>query len=158
MAEYFVAQMREIGVELKPEFRDWSRWQEMVDNRQTQVFDAGWQSDYPDEQDFLQLFYSKNIPNAGLDQTCYNNPKFDELYEKATVMQDTPARRAIYRQMEEMLMEDCPVVLEIYYQRFQLRYDWVGNYHFMDYGYGYRQYFTLDEALRQKRFSGGMFH
>jgi oligopeptide transport system substrate-binding protein len=158
MAEYFVSQMRGIGVELKPEFRDWARWQEMVDNRQTQVFDAGWQSDYPDEQDFLQLFYSKNIPNAGLDETCYNNPKFDALYEKATVMQDTPERRAIYMQMEEMLMDDCPVVLEVYLKRFQLRYDWVGNYYYMDYGYAYRQYFTLDEALRKKRFSGGMFH
>lgn len=157
MAEYFVGQMRQIGVTLKPESRDWARWQEMVDNRQTQVFDAGWQGDYPDEQDFFQLFYSKNIPNSGLNSSCYSNPDFDKLYEKAAVMQDTPERRALYVRMGQILMEDCPGIWEYYFQRYQLRYDWVNNSQWMDYGYGYRQYLTLDEAMRKDRFSSGVF-
>ena len=157
MAEYFASEMREIGVDLKPEFRTWARWQEMVDNRQTQVFDAGWQSDYPDEQDLLQLFYSKNIPDKGLNSCCYSNPKFDELYEKAMVMQDTPERRRLYMEMQMILMDDCPAIWEFYWQRFQLHYDWIGDVKYMDYGYGYRQFYTLDEALRQGRFSSGAF-
>src|SRR5947207_2461865 len=83
MGEFMASQMARIGVTLEPEYRDWARWQEMTDNRQTQVFDNGWVADYPDEQDFFQCFYSKNIPNAGLNNCCYSNPAFDALYEKA---------------------------------------------------------------------------
>jgi ABC-type transport system substrate-binding protein len=155
MAEYFVGQMRPIGVTLVPEYHDWARWQEMVDNRQTQVFDAGWMADYPDEQNFYQLFYSKNAPNAGVNQTVYNNPAFDALYDKAAVLPDTPERRRLYLEMEKIVMEDCTWLLECYPVMYRLHYDWVKGYKEMNYGYGYRQYLTLDGALRQRRLSGG---
>jgi len=157
MAEYFCSQMAQIGVTLHPEYRDWARYQDMVDNRQTQVFDAGWQGDYPDEQNFLQLCYSANIPNAGLNEFCYKNEQFDKLYEQAINMQDTPQRRALYEQMEQILNEDCPAIWEYYIVYFTLKYDWVQNSHWMDYGYGLRQYTTLDSKLRLKRFNEGDF-
>jgi oligopeptide transport system substrate-binding protein len=157
MAEFFTIQMRQIGVDLQPEFRDFARWQEMVDNRQTQIFDAGWIGDYPDEQDFFQLYYSKNIPNGGLNSCCYNNPKFDALYEKATIMQDSPQRRELYLQMARILDEDCPSIWVYYPVVYSLRYQWVGNTGWMDYGYGYRQYNTLDEKMRAQTFASGVF-
>ncbi len=155
MAEYFAAQMRPIGVTLVPEYHDWARWQEMVDNRQTQVFDAGWEADYPDEQNFYQLFYSKNAPNGGVNQTVYDNPAFDALYEKASVLPDTPERRKLYMQMEQIVMDDCTWLLEYYPVLYRLHYDWVKGYKEMNYGYGDRQYAALDGALRQKRLGGG---
>jgi ABC-type transport system substrate-binding protein len=157
MAEFFASQMREIGVDLRAEFRDFARWQEMVDNRQTQVFDAGWVSDYPDEQDFLQLYYSKNIPNAGVNSCCYSNPAFDALYEQAILLADTPQRRELYVKMTDILNEDCPSVWEMFTQLYQLRYDWLDRVHWMDYGYGFRQYVTLDGAKRESRFAAGVF-
>jgi ABC-type transport system substrate-binding protein len=157
MAEYFTSQMRQIGVVLRPEFRDWARWQEMVDNRQTQVFDAGWQGDYPDEQNFFQLFYSKNIPNAGVNSACYTNEKFDKLYEEALALEESPRRRVLYRQMEQILDEDCPAIWEYYLERYQLQYDWVQDLKPMDYGYGYRQFIRLDEAKRTQRLKSGAF-
>ena len=36
-----------------------------MDNRQTQIFQLGWVADYPDEQDFFQLFYGKNAVPQG---------------------------------------------------------------------------------------------
>ena len=147
MAEYFASQMAQIGVTLHPEYHDWARFQEMVDNRQTQVFDAGWQGDYPDEQNFLQLCYSKNIPNAGLNWFCYKSDEFDRLYVKSISMQDSPERRELYMQMQKLINEDCPAIWEYYIAQNVLRYDWISNAHWMDYGHGYRQYVTLDSAL-----------
>ena len=108
MADNFRINMRQIGVDLEPEFRDFARWLEMTDNRQAQIFDAGWVADYPDEQDFLQLFYGKNAPAMGVNSTAYVNPAFDKLYDQAAVMQDTPQRRELYIQMQRIVMEDCP--------------------------------------------------
>jgi oligopeptide transport system substrate-binding protein len=151
MAENFSLQMGQIGLTIEPEFRDFARWNEMVDNRQTQLFDGGWVADYPDEQDFLQLFYGKNAPAMGPNSSAYVNPRFDQLYEQAVVMQDSPRRRELYRQMERIVMEDCPWLMIFYPKAFTLHYDWLQGSKPMDYGYGFRQFFTLDEALRLKR-------
>ncbi|HEX4793909.1 MAG TPA: ABC transporter substrate-binding protein [Humisphaera sp.] len=157
MGEFMATQMARIGVTLEPEYRDWARWQEMTDNRQTQVFDSGWVADYPDEQDFYQLFYSKNIPNAGVNSFVYSNPAFDALYEKAMVMQDSPERRELYKQMNRMLNEDCPGIWVYYRMQNVLVYDWVQEYSWMDYGYAWRQHLTLDQAMRTKAFASGVF-
>jgi oligopeptide transport system substrate-binding protein len=150
MAEFFSSQAKQIGVTLVPQFRDFARWQEMVDNRQTQLFDAGWEADYPDELDFLQLFYSKNAPQGGINSTVYVNPVFDKLYDKAATLQDTPQRKALYQKMEQMVMEDCPWLCEMYPQAWGLKYNWVKSGLPMDYGNGMLQYTRLDRAQRDK--------
>lgn len=154
MADYFALQMRAIGIDLQPEFRDFARWLEMTDNRQTQIFESGWIADYPDEQDFLQLFYGKNAPAMGVNSAAYVNPEFDRLYEMAAVMQDSPQRTKLYIQMEKIVMEDCPWLIEYYPQAWALHYDWVTGGEHMDYGYGLFQHYRLDEALREKRLAG----
>jgi len=151
MAEYYVDQMEQIGVTLVPVYRDFARWQEMVDNRQTQLFDGGWSSDYPDEQDFLQLFYGPNSPAGGLNSAAYTNPAFDALYDKSTAMQDTPQRRAMYMQLQKMVEDDCPWIIIDYTVTFGLSYDWVNERFPMDYGHGFMRYATLDTKLRAKR-------
>jgi oligopeptide transport system substrate-binding protein len=150
-ADDFVLQMREIGVDVEPEYRDFARWLQMTDNRQTQIFESGWIADYPDEQDFLQLFYGKNAPALGLNLAAYVNPEFDKLYEQAAVMQDSSVRRNLYLQMQKIVMEDCPWLIQFYSKAFVMHYDWVSGSHHMDYGYGLFQHVRLDEALRAKR-------
>ncbi|MGD0539921.1 MAG: ABC transporter substrate-binding protein [Tepidisphaeraceae bacterium] len=154
MAENFALQMSQIGLSVQPEYRDFARWNEMVDNRQTQLFDAGWVADYPDEQDFLQMFYGKNAPAMGVNSSAYVNPAFDQLYDRAAILPDGPERRRLYVQMEEVVMNDCPWLIEFYPTSYALHYDWLGGLHSMDYGYGYRQYVSLDYALRRKRLEG----
>jgi ABC-type transport system substrate-binding protein len=151
MAEFFAGQMREIGLTVTPEFRDFARWIERVDNRQTQIFDAGWEADYPDEQNFFQLFYGKNAPAGGVNSTAYVNPAFDALYDKAAILNDSPERRALYRQMEDIVMDDCCWLSEIYPIVYSLRYDWMSTMEPMNYGHGNISHWKLDAALRDQR-------
>ena len=154
MAEFFSSQMAQIGVTLVPEFRDFARWNQMIDARQAQVFDGGWQADYPDEQNFLQLYYGKYAPPGGVNNTAYVNPQFDALYEKAMVMDESPQRTELYRQMEQIVEDDCPMLLEYYPIQYTLSYDWLGNLNAMNYGYGFRQYVKLNSELRSQRQMG----
>ena len=52
--------MDEIGVVLKPSYNNWPTFLDKMDRRQAQMFRLGWVADYPDAENFLQLFYSPN--------------------------------------------------------------------------------------------------
>jgi peptide/nickel transport system substrate-binding protein len=72
--------------------------------------------DYPDEENFLSLFYSKNWSPAGFNYTHYRNPQFDILYEKAQAELNDSLRFDYYRQMDKLLIDDAPVV-PLYYDQ-----------------------------------------
>ena len=57
----------------------------------------------------LQLFYGPNR-SPGSNDANYNNPEYDELYRQASVMQPSPERTAIYRRMNEMVIDDCVAI------------------------------------------------
>src|SRR4029079_9685438 len=62
-----------------------------------QSFSYGWIADYPDGENFLQLFWSKSI--GGANYSMFSLPEYDQLYEKVKTMPDSPERPALYRQM-----------------------------------------------------------
>ena len=149
-ADFFVSEMAQINITINPEYLTWARFQERVDSGQCQLFSLGWVADYPDEQTFLQLFYGRNATPGGINPCGYVNPQFDKLYEQAMVMNPSPQRDQLYIQMQQIVMEDCPWISQFYPVVFSLSYNWIGNYGDMDYGYGMRQYLTLDESARTK--------
>src|SRR5947207_4467812 len=106
-AEYLVTEMKALGLDVRPEYNTWARVQELIDARETQIFQIGWAADYPDEQTYLMLFYSKFAPVGGVNSCAYVNPKYDELYEKASVMEPGPQRMKLYREMIGIINEDC---------------------------------------------------
>ena len=153
--EFYAEQLAKIGLKVEPEYVDFARYQEMVDGRQTQLFDAGWSADYPDEQDYLQLFYGKNAPPGMLNGSAWVNADFDKLYDRAAVMQDTPERRDVYVRAQRIVEDECPCVILYYPTVFSLQYDWVHDRKPMDYGHGYAQFVTIDKAARARHFGGG---
>jgi ABC-type transport system substrate-binding protein len=66
----------------------------------------GWSLDYPDAQNTLQLFYGPN-GSPGSNDANYRNPAYDALYREASVMQPSAERTAIYRRMNQMIIDDC---------------------------------------------------
>lgn len=151
-SEFVTKQMSQIGVNIRTEFTTWARFQEMVDNKQAQFYALGWVADYPDEQTFLQLFWSKN-ESPGPNSANYKNPAYDALYEKARVMQPGPERDKLYHEMQEIIAEDTPWMLTFYPVAYTLYYDWVENFGDNEYAHGVRKYYKLNEALRAERLS-----
>ncbi len=75
-------------------------------NRELQIWVYGWTMDYPDAENVLALFYGPNRA-PGNNVTNYANPEYDRLFEQAAAMQPSPERTAIYRQLNQMLIDDC---------------------------------------------------
>ena len=72
----------------------------------TQMMGMGWGMDYPDAENTLQLFYGPNR-SPGSNSANYNNPEYNALYKKSSVMQPSPERTKIYQEMNKILVDDC---------------------------------------------------
>lgn len=79
-------------------------------------FKKSWVGDYADEENFMNLFYSKNFSPVGSNYFHYNNPEFDVLFEKAAREQNRAVKDALYQQMDQMLIDDAPIV-PLYYDQ-----------------------------------------
>lgn len=91
-----------------------------------QMFSYGWIADYPDGENFLQLFTSKAI--GGANYTYFSMPEFDALYERSKIMPDSPERTAIYRRMVHLLWVYNPWRVNFLKQGTILIQPWVLNY------------------------------
>jgi len=146
-AEFIKKQMAAIGIDIRVEYRTWARFQEMIDQKQAQFYALGWVADYPDEQTFLQLFWSKN-ETPGPNSANYANPEYDKLYERAMTMNPGPERDEVYREMQRMVNDDTPWLLTFFPVSYMLYYDWVQNLVPNEYAHGARKFVRLDVARR----------
>jgi oligopeptide transport system substrate-binding protein len=91
-----------------------------------QMWSYGWIADYPDGENFLQLFWSKSI--GGANYTLFSLPEYDRLYEKIKVMPDSPERTELYRRMVRMLWVYNPWRVNFLKQGTILIHPWVIGY------------------------------
>ena len=114
LAEALQAQLQNVGIKLKVETEQPAILAEGVANGQCYFFKKSWIGDYPDGENFLSLFYSKNFSPGGINYTHYANASFDSLYARAISETNDSARAAEYTQMDRMVMDAAPVV-PLYY-------------------------------------------
>jgi oligopeptide transport system substrate-binding protein len=101
-------ELEEIGLKIKVEVVQKSLLLEETAKSQALFFRGSWIADYPDAENFLSVFYSKNP--APPNYTRYNNPVFDRLYEKALLETSDSLRYFLYRQMDQIMIDDAPVI------------------------------------------------
>ncbi len=80
------------------------------------VFRASWIADYPDAENFLSPYYSKNFTPNGPNYTHFKNEKFDQLYEESFSITDIEVRQQHYIKMDSILMANAPIV-PLYYDQ-----------------------------------------
>ena len=96
-----------IGIRLELSFSTWSSFLESVNHGRVQMYFMGWVGDYPDAENFLQLFHSRNVSPGG-NHSLYVNPAFDAEYDAAMEASDARTRAEHWRRCQEILREDCP--------------------------------------------------
>jgi len=146
--QFLARGFRKVGLEVDIDYVDWPTFQNKIKTKSAMMFMLGWIADYPDAENFLQLFYSKNI-SPGPNNFNYSNPRFDKLYEQASVMPDCPERTELYRQAERIVIEDCPAAFLLHGVAYVLYHDWLHNYKPHAFGYGLSKYRRIDQAGRR---------
>jgi ABC-type transport system substrate-binding protein len=108
MADYLSKQLEEIGIRVEVEIVQKSLLLEMTSNSRALFFRGSWIADYPDAENYLSVFYSRNP--APPNYTRYNNPEFDAIFEKALAETNDSVRFQLYRSADQLVMQDAPIV------------------------------------------------
>lgn len=125
-----------IGVKLELDFMTWNAYMQAVNEGRFQLFTMGWTGDYPDAQNFLQMFYGPNR-SPGVNHMNYASDEYDRAYE-----------RGDYRRCQEIIREDCPWIFLHYKKEYTLLGARVGNYLMSDFPYGEERYFEAKDGRR----------
>lgn len=148
IGELFKKQMAEIGVNIKVVQNSWPELQKKITKRQVMLYGIAWGADYPDAENFLQLLYGPN-KSPGANGSGYDNPVFNKLFAKSSVMQDSPERTEIYEKLNKMAAEEVPWIYGVHRQSYLIKHSWLRNYMTTDFEAGQAQY--LDVDLDQKK-------
>ena len=108
IASYVARQLEEIGFRVQVDVVQKSLLLELTSNSRTPFFRGSWIADYPDAENYLSVFYSKNP--APPNYTRYNSPAFDAVFEKAIAETNDSLRYQLYRQADQIMINDAPVV------------------------------------------------
>jgi peptide/nickel transport system substrate-binding protein/oligopeptide transport system substrate-binding protein len=101
--------LRNIGVQAElGEFEDWPAFRRALEQGETQIFRYAWYADYPDPDNFLYpLFHSQSDNNY----FRYRNPIVDGLLDEARREADDLRRVKLYREAEQLILNDAPGVM-----------------------------------------------
>ncbi len=93
-----------LGVEITVEQIDSESYlEEIYAGNHGQLMYQGWCADYPDPENFADiLFHSESKTNHGK----YSNSELDEMLERARAESDLDTRLALYREIEQILIDD----------------------------------------------------
>ncbi len=116
ICKYIQHQVAEQGINLKIEISPPASVKEMKAQAKLSFFRASWIADYPDAENYLSLFYSRNFCPKGPNYTHFSDRMFDQLYEQAMSTVNDTLRYDLYRKMENIIMEEAPVVI-LYYDQ-----------------------------------------
>lgn len=151
--DWLAKQFAKIDVQLVVRNTDYNRFQEKVRKGATQLFYFGWNADYPDPENFLFLFHSKQaaVAHGGSNAANYSNPEYDRLFEQVQSMDNGPQRQALIDRMVEILRRDAPWVWGFHPKDYSLQHAWLKNRKPSKVGHNTLKYQKIDTVLRAER-------
>ena len=94
-----------LGVEVEIQQLEWATFLSDLDQNKFQMFAGiGWQADYPDPQDFLDILFHSDSEN---NQLGYSNDELDKILEKARIETDISTRIDLYHQAENIIVNEA---------------------------------------------------
>lgn len=123
IASYF----ERIGVKLELRFMTWDAFMQAINRGTEQLYSISWIGDFPDAQNFLQLFYTGSM-RPGPNRSGYSNPEYDREYDSALAAGSEEERNRRWRRCQEILREDCPCIFMSYKKGFMIARKGLGNF------------------------------
>jgi len=127
--DWYRKQFAKLDIQLVVRASDYNRFQDKMSKGSEQLFEWGWNADYPDPENFLFLLYgpNKKAGAGGENAANYRNPEFDRLFERMKDMANGPERLALIERMVAIAREDSPWLYAFFPKSFGLRHAWVKN-------------------------------
>jgi ABC-type transport system substrate-binding protein len=110
LAEFMQREWQNIGLKVSIDVNPPSTLRQAISSGKVSFFRASWIADYPDAENYLSLFYSKNFAPNGPNYTHFKNTAFDVLYETALKETDVNKRLVYYQKMDSIIIKEAPIV------------------------------------------------
>ncbi len=151
--DWFRKQFAKLDIQLEIRGTDYNRFQDKVRKGAAQMFSWGWNADYPDPENFLFLFDSRQsrAKYQGENTANYSNPEFDSLFDQMKHMANGPERQAIIDRMVTLLQNDAAWSFGWHPKEYSLRHEWLHNVKPNQMARNGMKYLRLDVALREAR-------
>ncbi len=151
--DWMLKQFNKLGIQLVVRATDYNRFQEKMRKGDAQIFDWGWNADYPDPENFLFLLYgpNKKVGHDGENASNYDNPAFNRLFERMKNMENTPERAGIINQMLDIVQRDAPWIWGMHPKNFLLEHSWMYNAKLNQMANNTLKYSRLDPVRREER-------
>ncbi len=81
----------------------------------------GWNADYPDAENYMQLLYGPNGIGGQENHARFRLPEYDKLYDQARRLPDSPERTKLFDRMTELVLAYAPWRLQEHRIEDQLR-------------------------------------
>ncbi len=122
-----------LNIDVKIVKMPWAQHLEAYETSKSEFWRSGWVADYPDPENFINLFNGVHIPpkltdKSYLNSTRYRNAEFDKLYEEAQKTIDLKARNQLYMKADQIVIEDAPIIPIYYYNDRRLLQPYVKNF------------------------------
>lgn len=114
LCEFIQREVQKIGIKMNVEVVPPSTLKQAKATGKFAIFRGSWIADYPDAENYLSLFYSKNFAPDGPNYFHYVNKQFDQWYEKSFTITDDVERNLLYKKMDSLVMDSAPIV-PLYY-------------------------------------------
>ena len=117
--EAYQEDLAELGITVEiHQAADWPTLQTILEERKPAMFRLAWYSDIPDPDNF---FYPLLFSQSKLNCTFYRNPQVDQLLEEARHSTNYQQRMWIYREIEQLVLDDAPWISQ-HHKKFEYLY------------------------------------
>ena len=127
--DWWRKQLDKINIDLVIRSTDYNRFQEKMLKGTAQIFQWGWNADYPDPENFMFLLYgpNKKIGKNGENAANYDNPAFNTLFDEMKNMENGSERQVIIDKMVEVARRDSPWRWGMIPKGYSLQHAWYKN-------------------------------
>jgi oligopeptide transport system substrate-binding protein len=109
-----------LGVEIKRERFDWSRYLKRLKEDPPHIYTMGWVVDYPDPDNFMRSSEFRRT-------TRWHNESYEKLVQEACRVSDQEERMKMYHEAERILVDEIPIIPLAYGRGHILLKPWVKN-------------------------------
>ena len=110
---------KNLNIDIQIKVLPMNQHQNEYESGRAKFWRIAWVADYPDPENFLNLFYSENLPqdeseNSYINSFRYINPEFDKVFVAAKRESDPVKRMELFAKADQIIMNDA-VIMPLYY-------------------------------------------
>jgi oligopeptide transport system substrate-binding protein len=111
IGEFLQAQWKEhLNVNIQLESQEWKVFLNRLQVDPPQVFRLGWGADFPDPDNFMNLF----ISTSGNNRLRWSNSRYDELVALGATLNNPRERQSVYDEAQRILTETDTAMIPLF--------------------------------------------